>query len=146
MDPKSDLPYGVSRSTASGWVAWIVLGAVLLILLGCVHVMTGLAALLRPQILATSRGHLLIPIGLTALAWLHIVLGAVAVAVGYGLFRGRRWARWSAILIACLAILVNFVFIAVYPIWAVIAIAFAAIAIYATAVHGTEMADAYSSP
>ena len=145
-DPTSDLPYGVSRSTASGWVAWIMLGAVLLILLGCLHVLTGLVALLRPQILATSRAHLLVPIDLTALAWVHLVLGAIAVAVGFNLFRGRRWARWSAILLACLAILVNFVFIAVYPIWAVVAIAFAAIAIYAVAVHGTEMADAYSGP
>ena len=145
-DPTSDLPYGVSRSTASGWVAWIYLAAVVLILLGAVHVLTGLVALLRPQILANTRAHLLVPIGLTALAWLHVALGVIAVAIGFNLFRGSRWARWSAILLACLAILVNFVFIAVYPIWAVIAIVFAAIVIYAVAVHGSEMADAYSGP
>ena len=145
-DPTPDLPYGVSRSTASGWVAWILLAAILLVLLGSVHVLTGLVALLRPQILATTRSHLLVPVGLTALAWLHIVLGAIAVTVGFSLLRGRRWARSSAIALACLAILVNFAFIAIYPIWAVIAIAFAAIVIYAVAVHGSEMAGAYSGP
>jgi hypothetical protein len=143
-DPTPDLPHGVSRSTASGWVAWIIFGALLLILLGCVHLLIGLVALLRPQILAATRSHLLVPIGLDALAWLHVALGAAAVIVGFSLLRGRRWARWSAILLACLAILVNFAFIAVYPIWAVVAIAFAAIVIYAVAVHGSEMADAYS--
>jgi hypothetical protein len=145
-DPTSDLPHGVSRSTASGWIAWIVLGALLLILLGCVHLLTGLAALLRPEILASTRSHLLIPIGLEALAWLHVALGAIAVIVGFSLLRGRRWARWSAVLLALLAMLVNFAFIAVYPIWAVLAIAFAAIVIYAVVVHGSEMADAYSGP
>ena len=145
-DPTPDLPYGVSRSTASGWVAWIVLAAVLLILLGSVHVLTGLVALLRPQLLATTRSALLVPIDLGVLAWLHIALGAIAVTVGFSLLRGRRWARSSAIVLACLAILVNFVFIAVYPIWAAVAIAFAAIVIYAVVVHGSELADAYSGP
>jgi hypothetical protein len=143
-DPTPDLPDGVSRSTASGWVAWIMLGGLVLLMLGSVHVLTGLVALLRPQILATTRSHLLVPIGLGALAWLHVVLGVIAVVVGFSLLRGRRWARWTAIVLAFLAILVNFAFIAVYPIWAVVAIAFAAIVIYAVVVHGSEMADAYS--
>jgi hypothetical protein len=145
-DPPPDLPRGVSRSTASGWVAWIMLGALLLILLGVVHLLTGLVALLRPQILATTRSHLLVPVSLDALAWLHVVLGVIAVIVGFSLLRGSGWARWTAIVLAFLAILVNFAFIAVYPIWAVLAIAFAAIVIYAVVVHGSEMADAYSGP
>jgi hypothetical protein len=143
-DSTSDLPYGVSRSEATGWVAWIILGAVMLVLLGSVHALIGLVALLRPQILATTRAHLLIPIGLVALAWLHVALSAAAVAVGVGLLRGRGWARWSAVVLACLAILVNFAFMAVYPIWAIAAIGFAAILIYAVAAHGSEMAGAYS--
>lgn len=143
-DPTPDLPYGVSRSTASGWVAWILLGAVLLVLLGSLHVLTGLVALLRPQILETTRSALLVPVDLGVLAWLHIAFGATAVTVGLSLLRGRRWARWTAIVLACMAILVNFAFAVVYPIWAVVAIAFAAIVIYAVTVHGSEMADAYS--
>jgi len=144
--PTPDLPYGVSRSTASGWVAWIVLAAVLLVLLGSVHVLTGLVALLRPQILETTRSALLLPVDLSVLAWLHIALGAIAVTVGLNLLRGRRWARRTAIVLACVAILVNFAFTAIYPIWAVVAIAFAAIVMYAVTAHGSEMAGAYSGP
>jgi hypothetical protein len=143
-DSTSDLPQGVTRSTATGWVAWTLLGGVLLIMLGSLHILTGLAALLRPQILATTRAHEILPVSLGTLAWLHMALGVVAMAVGLGLLRGRRWARLSTVVLACLAMLVNFAFIAVYPIWAVVAIAFAAIVIYAVAVHGSEMADAYS--
>jgi hypothetical protein len=140
----SGLPDGVSRSEATGWVAWIILGAVMLVLLGCVHALIGLVALLRPQVLEMTRSHLLVPIDLVALAWLHVALSAAAVAIGLGLLRGRGWARWSAVVLACLAILVNFAFIAVYPIWAGAAIGFAAILIYAVAAHGPEMAGAYS--
>ena len=143
-DPTSDLPAGVSRSEATGWIAPIMLGAVMLVLLGSVHALIGLVALLRPEVLGTSRSHLLIPIDLVALAWFHVALGAAAVAVGLGLLRGRGWARWTAIVFACLAILVNFVFITLYPAWSIAAITFAAILIYAVAAHGPEMAAAYS--
>jgi hypothetical protein len=142
-DSTPDLPYGVSRSTATGWVAWIMLAAVMLVMLGTVHALTGLVALLRPQILAGGRSNLLLPIGLDALAWLHIALGAGAVVVGWTLLRGRRWAHATAIGYAGLTIFVNFAFIAVYPITA---IGFAVITMYAVAAHGREMEDAYSGP
>jgi hypothetical protein len=145
-DSTPDLPYGVSRSTATGWVAWIMLAAVMLVMLGTVHALTGLVALLRPQILAGGRSNLLLPIGLDALAWLHIALGAGAVVVGWTLLRGRRWAHATAIGYAGLTIFVNFAFIAVYPIWAITAIGFAVITMYAVAAHGREMEDAYSGP
>jgi hypothetical protein len=146
-DSTPGLPYaGVSRSTATGWVAWIMLAAVMLVMLGTVHALTGLVALLRPQILAGGRSNLLLPIGLDALAWIHIALGAGAVVVGWTLLRGRRWARMTAIIYASLAIFVNFAFIAVYPIWATTAIGFAVITIYAVAAHGREVEDAYSGP
>jgi hypothetical protein len=146
-DSTPDMPHtGVSRSDAIGWVAWIILAAVMLVLLGAVHALTGLVALLRPQVLAAGRSDLLLPIDLGALAWLHVALGATAVVVGWGLLRGRRWSRATAIAFAGLAILVNFAFIAVYPVWAITAISFAAISIYAVAAHGREVEDAYSGP
>jgi hypothetical protein len=83
---------------------------------------------------------------LAALGWFHLALGVVAFIVGLGLLRGRRWGRVAAMVLACLAILVNFAFIAIYPLWDVTAIILAAITIYAVAAHGSELADAYSSP
>jgi hypothetical protein len=142
--PGSDAPYeGVEYSQASGWVAGVLLGGVLLVLLGTLHVGIGLVALFRPQALAASRAELLLSVGLTALAWIHIVLGAVAVTVGVGLVRGVTWARVAAILLACLAAVVNFAFIGVYPVWSITAIALTAIVIYSVAAHGSEVADAY---
>ncbi|GGQ48809.1 DUF7144 family membrane protein [Couchioplanes azureus] len=137
-------PYaGVEHSEATAWVAVVLLGGVMLVLLGAVHAGTGVVALLRPEALAGGRADLLLPVGLTALAWWHLVIGAVAATAGVGLIRGLRWARVTAILLAGAAALVNFAFVAVHPVWSVTAIAMTVIVIYAVAAHGAEVAGAY---
>jgi hypothetical protein len=137
-------PYaGVQYSEATGWVAWVLFGGILLVLLGALHLSIGLVALWRPEVLAATRGELLLSIGLTALAWIHVVLGAAAAVLGVGLMLGRRWARAGAIVLACGSAAVNFAFVGVYPVWSVAAVSLAAILIYAVARHGAEVADAY---
>src|SRR4051794_36274871 len=136
-------PYaGVERSTATGWVAWVFLGSILLVLLGVLHVCTGLIGLFRPEIMAGSRMDRLLPIGLSALAWAHMLLGVVATFVGVGLIRGRRWARLSAIALALLSAIGNFTVIRVYPVWSVTCIVLATVVMYAVAAHGSELAGA----
>jgi hypothetical protein len=142
--PAPGAPYpGVQHSEATAWVAWVLLGAIVLVMLGAVHLCTGLVALIRPEVLAQGRADLLLPVGLTAVAWFHIVVGVGALVAGVGLVRGRRWGRIAAILLAGLAALVNFTFLGVYPVWSAMAIGMAVIIIYAAAVHGAEVADAY---
>ena len=137
---------GVEYSEATGWVAWVLLGGILLVLVGSVHLGIGLVALLRPEILGTGRLHLLLPwLGEAALAWIHIVLGVVTVVVGVGLIRGLTWARVGGILLACVSILINFVVLGVHPVWSVVVLVLDMIVIYAVAAHGAELADAYRS-
>ncbi|HET6533595.1 MAG TPA: hypothetical protein VFH03_23655 [Actinoplanes sp.] len=141
--PSPDPRYtGPEISTATGWVAWVLLGGIVLVLLGTLHAGLGLIALFRPEVLASTRSAEAIPIGLEVLATIHLLLGAAAVVTGVGLFRGDRWARLIAIQLGCLACIVNFALIAVYPVWTVIALAFSIIVVYAVAVHGPEVAGA----
>ena len=140
----ADLPEGVEASQATGWVAWVLLGGMFLVLLGVLHLGMGLIALFRPEILAGSRSEQLLPGGDDALATIHIVLGTVAVITGVGLVRGLRWARAIAVVLAGLACIVNFVYVSEHPVWGVTARAMAAVVIYAVAAHGGEVADAYA--
>jgi len=135
----------VEQSRATGWVAWVLFGGVLLVLLGTVHAYTGLIALARPEILAGTRADLLLPVSLTGLAWAHLVVGTVLIIDGAGLIRGLRWARVLAIVVAAASALLNFAFAATHPIWSVIAIALAGVVIYSVAAHGGEVADAYGT-
>jgi hypothetical protein len=133
----------VQYSRATGWVGWVLLGSILLIILGVLHVGTGLVALVRPEVLAATRTDLLLPVGPTVLACLHIVVGAAALTAAPALLRGSRWARVASILLACMTAVVNFVFVDVYPAWSVTSLALTTLIIYAVAAHGAEMVDAY---
>jgi hypothetical protein len=140
-------PYAaVSRSDATGWVAWALLGGFLLVLVGAVHLAAGLIALFRPQVLAAGRAGMLLPVGLTTLAWIQLLLGVLAVVTGVGLIRGRDWARLLTILLGSAATLVNFAFVGVHPVWSITVIVLIAVVIYAVAVHGGEVAGAYPDP
>jgi len=133
---------GAEHREATGQVGWVLLGGVLLVLLGALHVGAGVVALIRPEVLAGGRADLLLPFGWTALAGLHLLVGGVAGTVGVGLVRGRRWARIAAIQLACLIAVVNFASMQIYPVWSVTAIALTAVVIYAVVAHGSEVATA----
>lgn len=128
---------------ATGWIAWILFGGLMMVLLGGAHLTIGSLALIRPEALEGSRSDLLLGVGLDALGWIHVALGAALMIVGGGLLLGQVWARVLAIVLACAAIVVNFAYAAAYPVWAVVAIAFSAVVLYATVAHGGELTRAY---
>ncbi|WP_433291764.1 DUF7144 family membrane protein [Actinoplanes sp. CA-030573] len=128
---------------ASGWVAWILFGGLMLVLLGGAHLTIGSLALVRPEALEGSRSDMLLSISLTGLGWVHIGLGIVLMVVGGGLMLGQVWARVLAIVLACVALVINFAYVSVYPIWSVVAIGLSGIVLYATVAHGGELTRAY---
>ncbi|WP_438872246.1 DUF7144 family membrane protein [Paractinoplanes rishiriensis] len=115
----------------------------MLLLLGGAHLVVGSLALIRPEALAGSRADLLLGVGLSALGWLHLVLGAALMVVGGALIMGRVWARGATIGLCGLAVLVNFGYAAAAPVWSVLAIGFTLVVLYATVAHGRELTEAY---
>lgn len=63
--------------------------------------------------------------------WVHIVIGLVMAAIGIGVATGQAWARWSGIVIVCISMLSNFLFIPYYPVWSIMIIALEIIVIWA---------------
>jgi hypothetical protein len=132
----------VQHSRSTGWIAWIFVGALLLLILGGVHLGVGLIGLIKPELLEGSRADLALPWSLTAVSWLHIVFGAAFWAAGAGLLRGQMWGRVVTIVLGCIGAIINFVFIAEYPVYGGIALALTAVILYAVLVHGGEVAEA----
>jgi len=127
----------------TGWIAWILFGGLMLVLLGGAHLTVGSLALVRPAALEGSRSDLLLGVGLTTLGWVHIVLGVVLMVAGAGLMLGQVWARVLAIVLVTVAFVVNFAYVAVHPVWSVVSIGLCAIVLYATVAHGGELTRAY---
>ena len=132
----------MEESPATAWVAWVLFGGILLVLIGTIHLCVGLLGLYRPEVLAGGRGDQLLPVSLTAIAWLHLVLAVTSLITGVALILGFTWARIVAILLAVLTAMVSFIFAANHPIWSVITVLLAGVIVYAIAAHGGELADA----
>ena len=54
--------------------------------------------------------------------WIHLIIGILAIVVGWGLFSRQTWAGVTAILLASFSAIANFFFIPFYPIWALVVI------------------------
>ena len=97
------------------WSGFIVLGGALLMIVGATQVIGGLKGLLNEDFWAATEDQLAIPMGSTAWGWTHLVIGAAAILVAFGVFLGRTWARNVAVVLAVISILINVTFLKAYP-------------------------------
>lgn len=138
---------GYSRASAnssnegevSGWTGWVFFGGVMAILLGSFQIIEGLTALYRHTYYAVGQNGLLIKVNYTTWGWVHFFLGVLIVATGFGVLVGQTWARILGVFFASVSAIFNLAFIAAYPVWSIIIIAFDVFVIYALAVHGGEL-------
>jgi hypothetical protein len=120
------------------WAGWITFAAIMLAVTGGINIVQGLAALLKDDYFVARSGSDLLVFDFTAFGWIMLVWGALQLLGGFSLAAGRGWARWFAILVACLSILLQIVFLAAYPIWSAIIIAFDVFVLLALTVHWDE--------
>jgi hypothetical protein len=134
-------PARPSRRTPepTGWVGWIVFGAVMMVTVGLLHVLEGFIALFKDSYYLVANSGLVVNIDYTGWGWIQILAGLVVAGTGVALLSGKTWARILAVGVALLSILVNFGFTSAYPLWSAIMIAFDVLVIYAVTVHGREM-------
>jgi hypothetical protein len=125
------------RSRQTFWTGWIRFGGAMMIMVGCFSIIEGLIALFQNEYyLTTAQGPLVLD--LTGWGWLHTVMGGLAIVIGLGLFGGAAWARVAGVVFACLNVLAQLAFMAVYPIWATVVITADILIIWALVVHGGQ--------
>ena len=125
----------------SAWAGWVTFAGITLVLVGVLHLVEGIVALTQPDhYLVSSRG-LIVQWDYTTWGWIHLILGLVAIASGIGIIAGQTWARVIGVILAVLSAITNLAFIAAYPVWSIMIIAFDVIAIYALVVHGRKLAE-----
>jgi hypothetical protein len=127
----------VGRRT--GWAGWVTFAGVMLALLGLFHVMAGFSALFQDEVFAVRPSGLLVHVSYDTWGWVYILLGVVAIATASLLLRGNMVGRVLAVVIASLSALANLAFLNANPWWAVLAIAFNVVVIFAVTVHGGEL-------
>lgn len=123
----------------TGWTGWVVFGAMMMILLGSFQAIAGLVALFDDGYYLVSPNGLVVNVDYTTWGWVHLIVGLVALAAGFGLVRGAMWARVLGVAAAAISAIVNFAFIAAYPFWALTMITLDVLIIYAIVAHGREL-------
>jgi hypothetical protein len=117
----SESSYG--RPEPSGWaLGGVVFAASVLTLIGCFQVIAGLVAVFNDDFFLVTRNYTF-DLDTSAWGWIHLLLGILLVATGFGLFSRRPWAGVTALVLAMLSAVVNFFFIPYYPFWSLLVIA-----------------------
>ena len=117
--PRSD------AETMSGWVTGAyAFAAIVMVIIGFFQILTGLAAIFEDEFFVLGQNYAF-DLDVTAWGWIHLIMGVVVLAAGWGLFSRQTWARSVAVLLAVLSAIVNFFFIPYYPFWSLLMIALA---------------------
>ncbi|MGZ8741786.1 MAG: DUF7144 family membrane protein [Nocardioides sp.] len=134
----STVPEPGARGT-SGWVVWIALAGLLLVLLGTFHIVQGVGALLTDQRFLLRDTEPFLDLSTTTSGWLHVIVGGVVAVAGFLVFGGWTWARVVGATVAVLSALSAVSFLAEHPIWALAVIALDVTVVLALVLHGDEI-------
>jgi hypothetical protein len=124
----------------SGWaVGWAGFAGFMLIITGVFDVIQGLVALIDDEFYVVGPEYVF-EFDITAWGWIHLIIGAILIASGMGIFTGNVAARTVGVIVAGLAAIANFAWIPYYPLWSIVIISICIAIIWALTAHGREIA------
>ncbi len=126
-----------SRRTVGGESsAWIAFAGIMMVIVGCLDMFWGLAAILNDEVIVVG-GHGALILSITAWGWVHFLLGVVILLTGMGLLTGNAAARAVAIFLVGLNAVLQVVWFPAAPLWAFLMIILDIVIIYQLTVNWT---------
>lgn len=110
---KTDGRYAAERQPTG----WTVFAGMLLLIVGSLDALYGLAAILNNEIIIVG-GQGVIVADVTTWGWVHLILGSIVAATGLGLFAGASAARWAAVFFVAVNAVAQIVWFPAAPLWA----------------------------
>jgi len=95
--------------------------AVAMMISGVWNILEGVAGVIHNTFVVILPNYVY-TLSATGWGWFHIILGAVVLAAGIGLFIDKTWARIAAVAIVAISMIVNFLYIPYLPIWSIVLI------------------------
>ncbi len=96
---------------------WTVFAGTLLLIVGSLDALYGLAAILNDEIVIVG-GQGVIIADVTTWGWIHFILGSIIAATGLGLFAGANAARIAAVFFVSVNAVAQIVWFPAAPLWA----------------------------
>jgi hypothetical protein len=130
----------MSEQRSDAGAGWVSFAGIMLIVTGFFQAFTGLVGILEDEILVLTPDYL-IQLDATTWGWIHMIIGLVVLASGFGIFSGNVLARTVGVLVAIGSMVSMFFWMPWYPLWAIVVIALDIAVIWALIVHGRVLAD-----
>jgi hypothetical protein len=122
-------------------VGFTIFAGVMMIMVGVFQALWGLAAIIKDQFFVVTPNYAY-NVDVTTWGWIHLVVAAIIVLAGFGLFSGAVWARTVGVTLAVLSAIANFLTIPYYPLWSIMIIALDVFVIWALTAHGRDVISA----
>ncbi|WP_232626772.1 hypothetical protein [Streptomyces alfalfae] len=125
-------------SDPSAWAGGGALFAgVLMLVNGLLGVFAGIAGIAKDDVYERV-GDYVYKFDLATWGWIHLILGLVIAATGWGILKGAGWAKAIGVALAALGIVTQFLWLPYTPVWAVISIAIGLFVIWALCTDTSE--------
>jgi hypothetical protein len=116
-------PHRDTEQEIPGWAAsGITFAASIAVLVGTFQILQGLVAVFNDDFYLVTHNYTF-DLDVSAWGWIHVIIGAVMLVVGFGLYARALWAVIGGLAVAMVSALANFFFIPYYPVWALLLIA-----------------------
>jgi hypothetical protein len=126
------------RTEQSGMTGWVIFAGVLMVIGGALWAIQGFIAIFQNDVVIFGEEGALF-LNVTGWGWVHLILGLLLLLSGILVMRGNLFGRTMAVILASVSIIVNFIWLPVYPVWAIVVIAIDVFILYAVIVYGKEL-------
>ena len=119
---------------------WIMFAGIIMIVAGFFQSIAGFVGILEDEFYAVGREYVF-QFYATTWGWIHLIVGLVVLASGFGVFTGNVLARTVGVIAAVGGMITAFMWLPWYPVWAIIIIAVDIAVIWALTVHGRDIVE-----
>ena len=128
------------NNSSSGWAGWVFFAGIMMAIIGALHAITGLAALLKDSYYVVGQ-EALVALDYTQWGWVHLLAGAVIFSAGIAVMNGSAWGRVVGVVMASVSLVANMAFLNAQPFWSILVILIDVLVIYALLVHGDDVRE-----
>ncbi len=130
----------MSEQRSDAGAGWVSFAGIILITVGIFQAFAGLVGLIEDEFYAVTPEYVM-QFDATTWGWIHIIIGLIVVAAGFGIFSGNVLARTVGVFAALGSMISAFAWLPWYPIWGIIVVSMNIAIIWALTVHGRVLAD-----
>ena len=127
---------GTTRRRLGEGHGLIVFASVLLVILGCLNLIYGIAAIAHSHVFVANAQYVFG--NLRAWGWITLILGVLQLLAAAGVVAGNQLARWFAVAVLGLNAIDQMFFLPAYPFWSLVIIAVDVVALYGLCAYGSR--------